>query len=110
PHGKVRDHSVRQDAELRSRQLRDRQGPRRPLSRGGRAGEGHSHEPRGTDHRAPQGSLRQEVSAIMRFGLSGLGNMGGGMARNIRAAGFDLMVYDVREEAMAALERAGASR
>jgi len=46
----------------------------------------------------------------MRIGLIGLGNMGAGMARNIRAAGFDLTVYDVREEAMAALERVGASR
>ena len=46
----------------------------------------------------------------MRIGMIGLGNMGAGMARNIRAARFDLMVYDVREEAMAALERAGASR
>jgi hypothetical protein len=43
----------------------------------------------------------------MRIGLIGLGNMGAGMARNIRAAGFDLTVYDVREEAMAALERVG---
>ena len=46
----------------------------------------------------------------MRIGLIGLGNMGAGMARNIRAAGFDLTVYDVREEAMAALEQVGASR
>ena len=46
----------------------------------------------------------------MRIGLIGLGNMGAGMARNIRTARFDLTVYDVREEAMAALERAGASR
>ncbi len=46
----------------------------------------------------------------MRIGMIGLGNMGAGMARNIRAAGFDLTVYDVREEAVAAHERAGASR
>jgi 3-hydroxyisobutyrate dehydrogenase-like beta-hydroxyacid dehydrogenase len=46
----------------------------------------------------------------MRIGLIGLGNMGAGMARNLRAAGFDLTVYDVREEAVAALERARASR
>jgi 3-hydroxyisobutyrate dehydrogenase len=32
------------------------------------------------------------------------------MARNIRAAGFELTVFDVREEPVAALERAGASR
>ena len=46
----------------------------------------------------------------MRIGMIGLGNMGAGMARNIRAARFELTVYDVREEAVAALERAGASR
>jgi 3-hydroxyisobutyrate dehydrogenase-like beta-hydroxyacid dehydrogenase len=46
----------------------------------------------------------------MRIGVIGLGNMGAAMARNIRAAGFHLTVYDVREEAMAGLERAGASR
>lgn len=46
----------------------------------------------------------------MRVGMIGLGNMGAGMARNIRAAGFALTVYDVRQEAVAALELVGASR
>jgi len=33
-------------------------------------------------------------------GFIGLGNMGGGMAGNIQKAGYALVVYDVREEAM----------
>ena len=46
----------------------------------------------------------------MRVGVIGLGNMGAAMARNIHAAGFSLTVYDVREEAVAAFEGAGAAR
>ncbi|MBI3330176.1 MAG: NAD(P)-dependent oxidoreductase [Nitrospinae bacterium] len=34
------------------------------------------------------------------IGFIGLGNMGGGMAGNIQKAGYALVVYDVREEAM----------
>jgi 3-hydroxyisobutyrate dehydrogenase len=46
----------------------------------------------------------------VRVGVIGLGNMGAAMARNIAAAGFPLVVYDVREEAVSALEPTGASR
>ncbi|MBI3329513.1 MAG: NAD(P)-dependent oxidoreductase, partial [Nitrospinae bacterium] len=33
-------------------------------------------------------------------GFIGLGNLGGGMGGNIQKAGFPIVVYDVREEAM----------
>jgi 3-hydroxyisobutyrate dehydrogenase len=45
----------------------------------------------------------------MRVGFIGLGRMGGPMARNVRAAGFDLVVHDVRREAAAPLEALGAT-
>ena len=32
------------------------------------------------------------------IGFIGLGNMGGGMSRNIQRAGYPLVVYDLREE------------
>ena len=31
-------------------------------------------------------------------GFIGLGNMGGGMANNIQKAGYDMVVYDLRED------------
>ena len=45
----------------------------------------------------------------MRVGFVGLGNMGGPMSRNVLAAGHDLIVHDVREEAAAPLLAAGAA-
>jgi len=45
----------------------------------------------------------------MRVGFIGLGYMGKPMAENIVRAGFDLTVYDIRREAMEALEKVGAS-
>jgi 3-hydroxyisobutyrate dehydrogenase-like beta-hydroxyacid dehydrogenase len=45
-----------------------------------------------------------------KIGFIGLGNMGQPMATNIAKAGFDLTVYDIREEPMRALERIGAKR
>ena len=44
----------------------------------------------------------------LRVGFIGLGHMGGGMARNLLAAGYDLVVHDIRREAAAALEASGA--
>jgi 3-hydroxyacyl-CoA dehydrogenase len=44
----------------------------------------------------------------MRVGFIGLGYMGKPMAENIAKAGFDLTVYDIRTEAVEALERSGA--
>jgi 3-hydroxyisobutyrate dehydrogenase len=44
----------------------------------------------------------------MKIGFIGLGHMGGPMSRNVLAAGHDLVVYDVREEAAAGLVAAGA--
>jgi putative dehydrogenase len=41
-------------------------------------------------------------------GFVGLGNMGKGMARNIRQAGFPLVVYDVQPEPVAELVQTGA--
>jgi 3-hydroxyisobutyrate dehydrogenase len=43
-----------------------------------------------------------------RVGFIGLGNMGAPMAMNIARAGFDTVVYDLRGEAVAALEAEGA--
>jgi len=45
---------------------------------------------------------------IRRVGFIGLGTMGKPMAMNIATAGFDLMVYDVREEPVRDLGRLGA--
>lgn len=45
----------------------------------------------------------------MQVGFIGIGTMGGGMARNVRKAGYALMVHDVRREMGAALEQAGAT-
>jgi 3-hydroxyisobutyrate dehydrogenase len=46
----------------------------------------------------------------LRVGYIGLGNMGGPMATNIAKAGFDLLVYDLRDEALTLLESFGARR
>ena len=45
----------------------------------------------------------------MKVGFIGLGTMGGNAAMNIRRAGFDLCVHDLRREAAAPLEAIGAS-
>ena len=42
-----------------------------------------------------------------RLGFIGLGAMGSGIARNLLAAGFELTGFDIRREALAALEEAG---
>jgi len=42
------------------------------------------------------------------IGFIGLGNMGMGMAKNIIKAGFPLMAYDVREEALREIRKFGA--
>ena len=44
----------------------------------------------------------------MKVGFIGLGYMGGPMSRSILSAGHDLLVHDIRREAAAALEVAGA--
>ena len=44
----------------------------------------------------------------MKVGFIGLGNMGGAAARNLLRAGFEVWVHDIRREAGAALEDAGA--
>src|SRR5581483_5244019 len=47
----------------------------------------------------------------MRVGFVGLGNMGGAMAVNVARAGHEVVLYDVREEAVAAVvERAPTAR
>lgn len=45
----------------------------------------------------------------MRVGFIGLGMMGGSMALNVRAAGFEVAVHDLRKEMAAAHLKAGAS-
>jgi 3-hydroxyisobutyrate dehydrogenase len=44
----------------------------------------------------------------LTVGFIGLGNMGSGMTRNLQAAGFPLVVNDIRREAAAELEAGGA--
>ncbi len=44
----------------------------------------------------------------MKVGFIGLGHMGGPMSRNVIAAGHDLLVHDLRRDAAADLEAAGA--
>lgn len=44
----------------------------------------------------------------MKIGFIGLGRMGGAMARNVRAAGHELLVNDIRREACAGIVGAGA--
>ena len=45
----------------------------------------------------------------MKVGFIGLGGMGQGMALNLRRAGYDLVVHDLRRESGAAAEEAGAT-
>jgi 3-hydroxyisobutyrate dehydrogenase len=45
----------------------------------------------------------------MKVGYIGLGKMGAGMALNLRKAGYDLVVYDVRKESAQPLVEAGAT-
>ena len=45
----------------------------------------------------------------MKIGFIGVGNMGGPMARNLIAAGHDLTVFDLAEDSVKALEKAGAT-
>ena len=45
-----------------------------------------------------------------RVGFIGLGRMGKPIAANIVAAGFDLMVHDIREEPVRELVQMGAKR
>ena len=45
----------------------------------------------------------------MKVGFIGLGAMGSGMALNLRKAGYDLVVYDVRKESTQPLVGAGAT-
>jgi 3-hydroxyisobutyrate dehydrogenase-like beta-hydroxyacid dehydrogenase len=49
----------------------------------------------------------QHQEGFMKVGFIGLGTMGGGMALNIRRAGHDVTVHDVREEAAARHIEAG---
>jgi 3-hydroxyisobutyrate dehydrogenase-like beta-hydroxyacid dehydrogenase len=44
----------------------------------------------------------------MKVGFIGLGNMGTPLATNLIEAGFDVMVYDLREERMRELKAKGA--
>ena len=46
--------------------------------------------------------------ARLKVGFIGLGNMGAPMAVNLTHGGFDMVVYDVRPDAVIALEAEGA--
>jgi len=52
--------------------------------------------------------LREEKTLVKKVGFIGLGTMGKAMATNVANAGFDLMVYDLREEPMKELAGLGA--
>ena len=52
--------------------------------------------------------IGDETAVTTPIGFVGLGKMGGPMARRLPAAGYGLVVHDVRAEAMAALVVAGA--
>jgi len=45
-----------------------------------------------------------------KIGVAGVGRMGAPMARRLLQAGYEVSVFDVNEEAVAALEKAGAKR
>lgn len=45
----------------------------------------------------------------MKVGFIGLGTMGAGMAANLRKAGYELVVYDIRKESVEPLLAAGAT-
>lgn len=47
---------------------------------------------------------------MTKVGYIGIGNIGRTLAENVVRAGFDLMVFDLRDEAMQALEAIGAKR
>lgn len=51
-----------------------------------------------------------ETAQKMKLGFVGLGTIGGAIARNLRQAGFKLVVHDVRAEAADALAGGGAER
>ncbi|MFM9432597.1 NAD(P)-dependent oxidoreductase [Arthrobacter sp. MP_2.3] len=48
------------------------------------------------------------LPGLARIGFIGLGNMGSGMTRNLQAAGFQLVINDVRRESAAELLASGA--
>jgi 3-hydroxyisobutyrate dehydrogenase-like beta-hydroxyacid dehydrogenase len=54
--------------------------------------------------------LRQDNQVKTTIGFVGLGRIGKPIAANILAAGFDLMVFDVRDEPMGELARLGAKK
>jgi 3-hydroxyisobutyrate dehydrogenase-like beta-hydroxyacid dehydrogenase len=55
-------------------------------------------------HGLEEGSIRNA-----RIGVIGLGNMGGAVARSMIRGGFDLVVFDLRQEAVDALVELGAT-
>jgi len=54
--------------------------------------------------------VTDEDKMQVRVGYIGLGDMGAPMAASIIKAGFDLTVFDLRDDAMATLEKLGARR
>ena len=56
----------------------------------------------------PPDNGKNKGEAMETIGFIGLGNMGGGMAGNIQAAGYPMVVYDLREEATKPFLEAGA--
>ncbi|MFC5745320.1 NAD(P)-dependent oxidoreductase [Actinomadura rugatobispora] len=57
----------------------------------------------------PAATAPDAPGLALRVGFIGLGNMGAGMARNVRAAGVETVVYDTRAEAVAELTDLGAT-
>jgi 3-hydroxyisobutyrate dehydrogenase len=61
-----------------------------------------------TTHQPAAARTQPLLPGTARIGFIGLGNMGSGMTRNLQAAGFQLIVNDVRKESAAALLANGA--
>lgn len=58
---------------------------------------------------APPGSLRREETKMKRIGFVGTGTMGIPMVSNLLKAGFSVLAYDMRPEALEEASRRGAS-
>src|SRR5438552_5340625 len=52
--------------------------------------------------------MSQSEARIKRTGYIGIGQIGKAVAENVLAGGFDLMVYDVRQEPMDEIAKLGA--
>ena len=64
---------------------------------------------RGMRRISPENYAKQEMTTMQKIGFIGLGIMGAPMAKNLRQAGFTLVVYDVLPENVARLAGSGVT-